>query len=186
MTEPGAEQVAQVARLLARLGFLHAFGHVSARIRDAIVITPTTRALAVVAGSDVLKVGLEGDLIHGDALAVPLETPLHLVFYRSRPEVEAIVRVHAPSIAAWACRADPPPLLHGFGGMAEPVGLWPGSDLIGDAPIRFPRRPSAPGAWRTAARSRWPSATRGYRSPSTSWRGDVAGTPPRRPASGTG
>ena len=133
MAEAGAEQVAQVARLLARLGFVHAFGHVSARIQDAILITPTTPALAVVDAPDILQVGLDGNLIHGAAPAVPLETPLHLAFYRFRPGVGGIVRVHAPSIAAWACRADPPPLLHGFGGMAEPVGLWPGNDLISDA-----------------------------------------------------
>ena len=141
-----------MARLLTRLGFVHAFGHVSTRAGDAIFITPTMPALSAVNGADILTMALEGELPEGGrhpeghrrggspcpppgprGTRVPLETPLHLALYRSRPDISAIVRVHAPSTAAWACRPDPPPLLHGFGGMAEPVGLWPGNDLISNA-----------------------------------------------------
>jgi HCOMODA/2-hydroxy-3-carboxy-muconic semialdehyde decarboxylase len=134
-----AEEVARVARLLARLGFVHAFGHVSTRAGEAMFITPTMPELGAVNGADILTMALEGELPEGgrhpEATRVPLEAPLHLALYRSRPDISAIVRVHAPSTAAWACRPDPPPLLHGFGGMAEPVGLWPGNDLISNAEL---------------------------------------------------
>lgn len=111
--------------MLSRLGFVHAFGHVSARVEGGVVITPTRPPLAIVREADLLTVLGEERV---DRL--PLETPLHLAIYRSRPDVGAICRIHAPGVAAWAAGAAPPPLLHGFGGVVEPIGCWAGFDLV--------------------------------------------------------
>ena len=130
--DPGA-RVAAVARILARAGLVHAFGHVSVRVPDGFLLTPTLPPLACLSGEDVLALDHDGAPRDGDRRRVPLEAPMHAAIYRSRPDVEAICRIHGRATAAWACRPEPPPLLHGFGGIVDPVAMWPDPDLVSDA-----------------------------------------------------
>lgn len=53
----------------------------------------------------------------------PLESPLHLAIYSARTDVRAVCRIHGPAIAVWSTLGIPP-LLHGFGGIAEPIAWW--------------------------------------------------------------
>ena len=115
-----AADVALVARALARLGFVHAFGHVSARAEGRVLLTPTAPPLGGLAAGDVLELDREGWVLRGVEGNRPLEAALHLAVYEARPEVGAICRVQAPAIAAHATLGAGPPLLHGFGGMVEP------------------------------------------------------------------
>lgn len=123
-------EVAAAARMLARMGYVHAFGHVSQRESERILITPTRPPLAVLDARDVLAVTPDGELESGEAAAMPLETPMHLAIYRARPDVNSICRVHSPAVAVFASRRDAPGVFHGFGGMAEPLALWPDPDLV--------------------------------------------------------
>ena len=126
-------RTAAVARILARVGLVHAFGHVSARSPDGFVITPTFPPLAAVAEGDLLAVAPGGSLQDGDGQRLPLEAPMHAAIYAARPDVGAICRIHGRATAAWASRPEPPPILHGFGGIVEPVAAWPDPDLVSDA-----------------------------------------------------
>lgn len=119
-------QVARAARALARTGLVHAFGHVSIRVGAYVVITPTAPPLSEVAPEDVLSVPVGRA---GEHERLPLEHPLHLAIYRARSDVGAICRVHGEAIAAWSV-VGVPPLLHGFGGMVEPVAWWDDPALI--------------------------------------------------------
>ena len=134
-----AAEVAEVARILARLGYVHAFGHVSARIPAGeggrVLLTPTFPPLGELAAADVLELDAEGRLLGGVAGHRPLEAPLHLAVYAARPDVGAICRVHAPAVAAAAAVGEAPPLLHGFGGMVEPVAVWDDPDLVAGGPV---------------------------------------------------
>ena len=72
-------EVAEAANVLARLGLVTAYGHVSARAGDAMLITPAAD-LAGVTASQVLEVplGAPGSLSAG----VPAEAWVHLALYR--------------------------------------------------------------------------------------------------------
>ncbi len=127
-------QVSVVARILARAGLVHAFGHVSARTPDGLAITPVFPPLGALGEDDVRSLG--PDATPRDARpGVPLEAPMHAAIYAARPDVAAICRIHGRAAAAWAARPEPPPLLHGFGGVVEPVAMWPDPDLIADATL---------------------------------------------------
>ena len=127
------ERVAAVARIVARAGLVHAFGHVSARTDDGLLLTPVAPALWGLGAEDIRALAADGSPMDGDRRLVPLEAPMHAAIYRARPDVGAICRIHGHAAAAWAARAEPPPLLHGFGGIVEPVATWPDANLVSDA-----------------------------------------------------
>ena len=122
-----AEAVAATARTLARLGFVSAFGHVSAREGADVVIT-STEPMAVATADSVLRVRGGSPRQPGQ----PLETPLHLEIYAARPEVGAICRCHSPYAVLWGALPELPPLRHGLGGLAGGVGLHPDPELVCD------------------------------------------------------
>jgi HCOMODA/2-hydroxy-3-carboxy-muconic semialdehyde decarboxylase len=127
-----ATEVAAAARVLAGLGFVHAFGHVSARGPDGegVLLTPTSPPLGALTAGDLLELEAGGRLLRDQAARMPIEVPMHLAVYAGRADVGAVCRIHAPATAAWASIGAAPPLLHGFGGMVEPVAVWDDPDLI--------------------------------------------------------
>jgi HCOMODA/2-hydroxy-3-carboxy-muconic semialdehyde decarboxylase len=131
--DPAAD-VALVARVLSRLGLVHAFGHVSRRVAGdgpwRMLLTPTFPPLGEVAAADVLELDQSGRAPPGAAGVMPLEAPLHLGVYAARPDVGAVCRLHGSALAAFAATGAAPPLLHGFGGMVEPVAFWDDPDLV--------------------------------------------------------
>jgi HCOMODA/2-hydroxy-3-carboxy-muconic semialdehyde decarboxylase len=105
-----AGDVAEAGNVLARLGLVTAYGHVSARSGTAMLITPAAD-LALVSAADVLEVPLEPgpDLPAG----VPAEAWAHLALYRARPDAAAIARAQPPAaFAATAVVSDLVPV-HG-------------------------------------------------------------------------
>jgi ribulose-5-phosphate 4-epimerase/fuculose-1-phosphate aldolase len=113
------EEVAEAARVLARLGLVTAFGHVSARAGEAMLITPAAD-LAGVTADRVIEVPLaisgaqpsgaqpsgaqpsgaqpSGALPPG----TPAESWAHLALYRARPDAAAIARAQPASAFAVA------------------------------------------------------------------------------------
>lgn len=101
--------ITEAARVLAALGLVDAFGHVSARSRDSVMITPPT-SLAEVDEADLVTVAVDAEELPA---AAPPETWLHLAVYRVRPDVVAVARAHPEStLAAGACVDSLDPL-HG-------------------------------------------------------------------------
>jgi HCOMODA/2-hydroxy-3-carboxy-muconic semialdehyde decarboxylase len=92
-------EVAEAARVLARLGLVTAFGHVSARAGDSMLITPAADLAGVTAAS-VLEVPLAVRALPAGA---PAEAWAHLALYRARPDAAAIAR--AQPAAAFAVAA---------------------------------------------------------------------------------
>jgi ribulose-5-phosphate 4-epimerase/fuculose-1-phosphate aldolase len=123
------EEVACAARAFAALGFVHAFGHVSARLASSVLITPTRPALATQRAADILETDFEGRVISGNADARPIEVFLHIGIYRVRADVAAICRTHAPAASLWR-GGSVPPIAHGFGGIAANVASHDEVDLI--------------------------------------------------------
>ena len=106
------EEVACAARAFAALGFVHAFGHVSARLASTLLITPTRPPLATQRAADILETDFEGRVISGTADARPIEVFLHIGIYRARADVAAICRTHAPAASLWR------------GGSVPPIAAW--------------------------------------------------------------
>jgi len=109
-TSAGRTAVAEAANVLARLGLVTAYGHVSARAGQDMLITPAAD-LAAVTASQVIAVPLTAapPLPAG----VPAEAWAHLALYRARPDAAAIAR--AQPVGAFAAAATTTSLvpLHG-------------------------------------------------------------------------
>jgi HCOMODA/2-hydroxy-3-carboxy-muconic semialdehyde decarboxylase len=104
------DEVAEAARVLARLGLVTAFGHVSARTGEAMLITPAAD-LAGVTAAEVMEVRLatEGPLPKG----APAEAWAHLALYRARPDADAVARAQPASSFAAAAAVSVMVPLHG-------------------------------------------------------------------------
>jgi HCOMODA/2-hydroxy-3-carboxy-muconic semialdehyde decarboxylase len=125
-TERLREDLVAAAHGFAKLGYMHAFGHVSARRKASILITPTRPPFAAQGPSDIIEVGFDGAVLSGDRQARPLEVFLHLGIYRARVDVHAICRAHPPAASLWWGDALLP-VQHGFGGI---VGELAGHDFV--------------------------------------------------------
>ena len=127
---PDPRGVAMVARVLARVRLVEAFGHVSVRASDELLIS-STAPLAEMRPDQVIRLPLRpgsGDEFCGGG--IPLEWPLHAAIYRARPDLIAICRTHSAAAVLAGLAPAPPPLLHGLGGLAGHVGLATGFDLL--------------------------------------------------------
>jgi HCOMODA/2-hydroxy-3-carboxy-muconic semialdehyde decarboxylase len=105
------DEVAEAAHVLAGLGLVTAFGHVSARVSGVMLITPAAD-LAGVTADGLIEVPLGGPApgpMEGATLpaGAPAEAWAHLAVYRQRPEADAVARAQPPSaFAAAAAGAD--------------------------------------------------------------------------------
>jgi len=105
-------EVIDAARALAAAGLVDAFGHVSIRRGESVMLTPA-RPLAQLSHSDaLLPVALDVDEL---PTGVPKEAWIHLGVYRNRPDVTAICRAQPPSAAVCAASGVPIRPLYGHG-----------------------------------------------------------------------
>jgi HCOMODA/2-hydroxy-3-carboxy-muconic semialdehyde decarboxylase len=94
------DEVAEAARVLAGLGLVTAFGHVSVRAGDAMLITPAAD-LGEVTADRVVRVPLDAEALPaGTTSKAPAEAWAHLALYRRRADVDAIARAQPPSAFA--------------------------------------------------------------------------------------
>ena len=76
-------------------------GNISLRRPEGIVITPTNSSLGRLEPNNLSVVDLDGT--HRDGPAPSKELPLHLEFYRARPDCHAIVHLHSVGSVAASC-----------------------------------------------------------------------------------
>lgn len=97
--------IVTASRALSHTGILDAFGHVSARDGDQVVLPP-----AVPPGraerSDLLKMDVEGRIVRGDGRPHD-EHSLHRRLYAARDDVGAVVHHHAPSVLPFVAAGEP-------------------------------------------------------------------------------
>ena len=114
------QDVVVAAHVLSSLGLVTAFGHVSVRDGDAMVITPAAD-LAFVVESALVDVALDAEALPPGA---PAEAWAHLAVYRARPDAASIARAQPLSTFAAAAVASSLVPLHGQAawlGAAVPV-----------------------------------------------------------------
>jgi HCOMODA/2-hydroxy-3-carboxy-muconic semialdehyde decarboxylase len=94
--EKAREQLVGAAHTLSRLGLVTAFGHVSVRVADSMLITPATDLATVTAGG-LIHVELNATTLPSGA---PAESWLHVAVYRARADAAALARAQPPSAFA--------------------------------------------------------------------------------------
>ena len=100
-----AIELTRVGRVIAAFGLVTAFGHVSRRTSPMSFEITALGDLASLGPSDVIRVGVDDDALPAGA---PGEAWLHAEIYRSRREVDGIVRAQPASAFAVAAVAGEP------------------------------------------------------------------------------
>jgi ribulose-5-phosphate 4-epimerase/fuculose-1-phosphate aldolase len=78
-------------------------GNLSARLADGFLVTPTGSCLGFLEPERLSKLDAEGKHVSGDAPTK--EVPLHLAFYKARPQAGGVVHLHSTYATALSCLA---------------------------------------------------------------------------------
>lgn len=124
------EEIILAARAFSRLEYLHGFGHISARVANGTLITPTRPGFMAQKPDELLVLNSGGDVVSGEEKTRPIEFYLHAAIYAVRPDVNAICRTHSPFASSIQMQQAIPPVRHGFGGIAKNIGFFDEVDLI--------------------------------------------------------
>jgi L-fuculose-phosphate aldolase len=94
--------------MLHERSFVAAFdGNLSVRLKgDRILVTPTCVSKGAMKPADLVIVDLEGKRVAGHR-NVTSEIGMHLLIYRTRPDVQAIVHAHPPTATGFAAAGMP-------------------------------------------------------------------------------
>ena len=106
---PAVTELVEAAHVLAGLGLVTAFGHVSVRHGGAILITPPKELDLVVPG-ELVEIPLATDALPAGA---PPEAWGHLAVYRARPDVTAVARAQPEAVLTAGAVTDRISPLHG-------------------------------------------------------------------------
>ena len=103
------EDLVAANRILAQHGIVDAWGHVSARNRQATNRYFLSRSLApaLVTLADIIEFDLDSNPTRPDARPFYLERFIHGEIYKARPDVNAVVHCHAPSLLPFGVSAVP-------------------------------------------------------------------------------
>jgi L-fuculose-phosphate aldolase len=97
------EEIVRYGRMLHQQGFVAAMdGNLSVRLKDdRILVTPTCVSKGAMRPADMVIVDLEGKRVSGRR-NVTSEIGMHLLIYRLRPDIQAIVHAHPPTATGFA------------------------------------------------------------------------------------
>ena len=121
-------------RVLARLGVLDAYGHVSVRDpRDAgRYLISRSLAPALVVENDIVVLNLDSAPAAGERRPLYSERFIHGELYRVRPDVNAIVHHHAPTAVAFGVAETPlQAVYHMAAFLGDGLPVWDIRDLAG-------------------------------------------------------
>lgn len=117
MSDPNAllDDLVAANRILAGLGVVDGFGHVSARHPDRPDRFLISRSLApeLVTRDDIMVLDLQSNAVDGDPRPAYLEKFIHGEIYARRPDVHAVVHSHASAVVPFAASSVPlQPIYH--------------------------------------------------------------------------
>jgi L-fuculose-phosphate aldolase len=97
------EEIVRYGRMLHGRGFVAAMdGNLSVRLAsERLLVTPTGLSKGAMRPTDMVVVNLEGKQVAGRR-SVTSEIGMHLLIYRMRPDVRAIVHAHPPTATGFA------------------------------------------------------------------------------------
>src|SRR5713226_6194035 len=102
------EEIVRYGRMLHQRGFVAAMdGNLSIRLSDKrILVTPTCVSKGAMRPADLVIVNEEGERLAGRR-NVTSEIGMHLLIYRLRPDIQAIVHAHPPTATGFAAAGIP-------------------------------------------------------------------------------
>jgi len=115
------------SRILADLGVVDAFGHVSARhpTNPNRFLMSRSLAPALVTSGDIMEFDLDGNAIDAAGRTVFLERFIHGEIYRARPDVMAVVHTHSPGVIPFSVSQVPlRPLFHNAAFLGAGAPVW--------------------------------------------------------------
>jgi HCOMODA/2-hydroxy-3-carboxy-muconic semialdehyde decarboxylase len=115
------------SRILAKHGVLDAWGHVSIRHpkNPERYLLSRARAAALVTADDILEFDLQSNPVDQRDRRIFLERYIHGEVYRARPDVNAVVHSHSPTMIPFSVTREPMKAIsHIASFMAEEVPVW--------------------------------------------------------------
>ena len=97
------EEICRIGRMLHQWGFVAGCdGNISVRLeRNLVLATPTSISKGMMQPDDLVLVDMEGHK-NGGARSPSTEMGMHLLYYRSRPDIRAVVHAHPPTATGFA------------------------------------------------------------------------------------
>lgn len=129
------DELVTANRILAREGVVDGFGHVSIRHpeRPDRYIMSRARAPECIEADDLLEYTLEGEPIDPGDRKSYSERFIHSGIYEARPEVQAIVHHHSPSVIPFGVTGTRlRPLMHMCASMGYDIPTWDSQTKFGD------------------------------------------------------
>jgi ribulose-5-phosphate 4-epimerase/fuculose-1-phosphate aldolase len=132
------EELVTANRILAREEVVDSFGHVSVRHpeRPDRYFLSRARAPERIEVEDIMEFTLEGEPIDARDRKPYLERFIHGACYEARPDVQAVVHNHSPSVIPFGVTGTKlKPLLHMCASIGHNVPLWDSHDKFGDTAL---------------------------------------------------
>lgn len=101
-------EICRVGHMLHQRGFVAACdGNISVRLRqDLVLCTPTSISKGMMEPEDLVLINMSGAQVSGERRP-STEMGMHLLFYRMRPEIRAVVHAHPPTATGFAAAGIP-------------------------------------------------------------------------------
>jgi ribulose-5-phosphate 4-epimerase/fuculose-1-phosphate aldolase len=122
-------------RILYQQGVVDGFGHISARHDKSPdhFLLARNMAPGLVRRDDIITFDLDGMAFDAEGRRVYLERFIHGEIYRARPDVQAIVHSHSPSVIPFGVTGQPlRPIFHMSGFLGEGAALFEIREVAGD------------------------------------------------------
>jgi HCOMODA/2-hydroxy-3-carboxy-muconic semialdehyde decarboxylase len=131
-------------RILSDQGVVDGFGHVSARHEEDATRFLLARSMApgLVTSDDIMQLDLDGNALDPRGRTLYVERFIHSEIYRTRPEVQAIVHSHSPSIIPFGTTSVPlRPIYHMSSFLGSGVPIFEIREASGPATDMLIRNP---------------------------------------------
>lgn len=101
-------QIVRIGKMLHERGYIAACdGNISVRLdEERVLVTPTAMSKGAMQGADLVIVDMEGRKLKGRR-EVTSEIGMHLLIYRRRPDVRAVVHAHPKTATGFAAAGIP-------------------------------------------------------------------------------
>ena len=132
------EELVTANRILANEEIVDSFGHVSARQPDnpQHYLLSRARAPERIERGDIIEYTLDGAAIDKNAPAPYMERFIHGAIYEARPDVQAVVHNHSPSVIPFGVTGRKlKPFLHLCAHIGQEVPTWDSRDTFGDSTL---------------------------------------------------